>query len=135
MIKFQAFNCQSFDMFGRETFVSTFMLQIAVLTNHLNGRDTHVRQIKVYGPRPCVIILTFCSCTHCFLFGILVMLFNIHLQEPNSPSTFSIYIPGVHHLLLCEIRRSRIKESCCNFILETMKSLYFAAYSLYYIKL
>ncbi|KAK4758849.1 hypothetical protein SAY87_020150 [Trapa incisa] len=36
----------------RDTFVSTFMLQIAVLSNHLNGRDTHVRQIKVYGPRP-----------------------------------------------------------------------------------
>ncbi|KDP31658.1 hypothetical protein JCGZ_14974 [Jatropha curcas] len=35
----------------RETFVNTFMLQIAVLSNHLNGRDTHVRQIKVYGPR------------------------------------------------------------------------------------
>ncbi|XP_022886404.1 anaphase-promoting complex subunit 10-like isoform X6 [Olea europaea var. sylvestris] len=34
-----------------ETFVNTFMLQIAVLSNHLNGRDTHVRQIKVYGPR------------------------------------------------------------------------------------
>ncbi|KAK4572887.1 hypothetical protein RGQ29_031047 [Quercus rubra] len=36
----------------RETFVNTFMLQIAVLSNHLNGRDAHVRQIKVYGPRP-----------------------------------------------------------------------------------
>ncbi|KAJ6997159.1 hypothetical protein NC653_013665 [Populus alba x Populus x berolinensis] len=24
-----------------ETFVNTFMLQIAVLSNHLNGRDTH----------------------------------------------------------------------------------------------
>ncbi|OIV93748.1 hypothetical protein TanjilG_07651 [Lupinus angustifolius] len=36
----------------RETFVNTFMLQIAVLSNHLNGRDTHVRQIKIYGPRP-----------------------------------------------------------------------------------
>ncbi|KAH6757014.1 anaphase promoting complex 10 [Perilla frutescens var. hirtella] len=36
----------------RETFVNTFMLQIAVLSNHLNGRDTHLRQIKVYGPRP-----------------------------------------------------------------------------------
>lgn len=41
-------------MFARETFVNTFMLQIAVLSNHLNGRDTHVRQIKVYGPRPFV---------------------------------------------------------------------------------
>uniref|UniRef100_A0A6P3ZEY1 Anaphase-promoting complex subunit 10 n=1 Tax=Ziziphus jujuba TaxID=326968 RepID=A0A6P3ZEY1_ZIZJJ len=36
----------------RETFVNTFMLQIAVLSNHINGRDTHVRQIKVYGPQP-----------------------------------------------------------------------------------
>ncbi|KAL0677279.1 hypothetical protein Bca4012_005260 [Brassica carinata] len=35
-----------------ETFVNTFMLQIAMLSNHLNGRDTHIRQIKVYGPRP-----------------------------------------------------------------------------------
>lgn len=41
----------------RETFVNTFMLQIAVLSNHLNGRDTHVRQIKVYGPRLCVFSL------------------------------------------------------------------------------
>ena len=41
-------------IFCRETFVNTFMLQIAVLSNHLNGRDTHVRQIKVYGPRLCV---------------------------------------------------------------------------------
>ncbi|VYS52732.1 unnamed protein product [Arabidopsis thaliana] len=40
----------------RETFVNTFMLQIAILSNHLNGRDTHIRQIKVYGPRPCVSI-------------------------------------------------------------------------------
>ncbi|KAL4596308.1 hypothetical protein ACB092_12G154900 [Castanea dentata] len=36
----------------RETFVNTIMLQIAVLSNHLNGRDAHVRQIKVYGPQP-----------------------------------------------------------------------------------
>ncbi|ERM95637.1 hypothetical protein AMTRI_Chr08g165620 [Amborella trichopoda] len=36
----------------RETFINTFMLQLAVLSNHLNGRDTHIRQIRVYGPRP-----------------------------------------------------------------------------------
>ncbi|KAL5705389.1 Anaphase-promoting complex subunit 10 [Ranunculus cassubicifolius] len=35
----------------REIFVNTFMLQVAVISNHLNGRDTHIRQIKVYGPR------------------------------------------------------------------------------------
>ncbi|XP_070540061.1 anaphase-promoting complex subunit 10-like [Ptychodera flava] len=30
--------------------VRTFMIQIAVLSNHQNGRDTHMRQIKVYSP-------------------------------------------------------------------------------------
>ena len=28
-----------------------FFLQLAVLTNHLNGRDTHVWEVHVYGPR------------------------------------------------------------------------------------
>jgi anaphase-promoting complex subunit 10 len=28
------------------------LLQIAVLSSHQNGRDTHVRQVRVYGPRP-----------------------------------------------------------------------------------
>jgi len=26
-------------------------LQLAVLANHQNGRDTHIRQIRIYGPR------------------------------------------------------------------------------------
>lgn len=30
--------------------ISTFMIQIAVLANHQNGRDTHMRQIKVFTP-------------------------------------------------------------------------------------
>lgn len=29
----------------------TFMLQVAALSNHQNGRDTHMRQIKVFGKR------------------------------------------------------------------------------------
>ncbi|XP_066288119.1 anaphase-promoting complex subunit 10-like isoform X1 [Branchiostoma lanceolatum] len=28
----------------------TFMIQIAVLSNHQNGRDTHMRQIKIHAP-------------------------------------------------------------------------------------
>ncbi|KAF9609599.1 hypothetical protein IFM89_017694 [Coptis chinensis] len=36
----------------REVFVNTFMLQIAVISNHLNRKDTHLCQIKIYGPRP-----------------------------------------------------------------------------------
>ncbi|CAB4004447.1 anaphase-promoting complex subunit 10 isoform X1 [Paramuricea clavata] len=30
--------------------LKTFMIQIAVLTNHQNGRDTHMRQIKLHAP-------------------------------------------------------------------------------------
>ena len=30
--------------------LKTFMLQIAILTNHQNGRDTHLRQIKLHAP-------------------------------------------------------------------------------------
>ncbi|MBN3287186.1 APC10 protein, partial [Polyodon spathula] len=30
--------------------IQTFMIQIALLSNHQNGRDTHMRQIKVYTP-------------------------------------------------------------------------------------
>ena len=29
----------------------THFIQVAVLANHQNGRDTHIRQAKVYGPR------------------------------------------------------------------------------------
>lgn len=27
-----------------------FMIQIAVISNHQNGRDTHMRQIKIHSP-------------------------------------------------------------------------------------
>jgi anaphase-promoting complex subunit 10 len=33
-----------------DTPVRAFLLQVAVLSNHQNGRDTHIRQIKVHSP-------------------------------------------------------------------------------------
>ena len=30
--------------------IRTFMIQLAILGNHQNGRDTHIRQIKVFAP-------------------------------------------------------------------------------------
>ena len=30
--------------------IRTYMVQIAVLSNHQNGRDTHMRQIKIQSP-------------------------------------------------------------------------------------
>ena len=32
-------------------YLRAYFIQIAVLANHQNGRDTHVRQIKIFGPR------------------------------------------------------------------------------------
>ena len=31
--------------------LSAYLLQLAVISNHQNGRDTHVREAKVYAPR------------------------------------------------------------------------------------
>lgn len=31
--------------------INTFFVQIAILSNHQNGRDTHIRQIKIIGSR------------------------------------------------------------------------------------
>ncbi|GLC49122.1 Anaphase-promoting complex subunit 10 [Pleodorina starrii] len=31
--------------------LKAFYLQLAVLANHQNGRDTHIRQVKIWSPR------------------------------------------------------------------------------------
>ena len=35
----------------QDTHFRTFFLQLGILANHQNGRDTHIRQIKVFSPR------------------------------------------------------------------------------------
>lgn len=37
-------------------FLRAFLIQLAVLSNHQNGRDTHIRQIKIYGPQQSAMI-------------------------------------------------------------------------------
>lgn len=34
----------------RDKPIRTFMIQIAVISNHQNGRDTHMRQIRIHSP-------------------------------------------------------------------------------------
>ena len=34
-----------------EKHLCTNVIQLAVLASHQNGRDTHLRQVKVFGPR------------------------------------------------------------------------------------
>lgn len=43
----------------RDKPIRVFMIQIAVTGNHQNGRDTHMRQIKIHSPTEgqCVAIL------------------------------------------------------------------------------
>ena len=36
---------------GATEFIRTYLVQVAVLCNHQNGRDTHVRGVKLFGPR------------------------------------------------------------------------------------
>jgi anaphase-promoting complex subunit 10 len=36
---------------GAFDYIRTFVLQIAVIANHQNGRDTHIRGVRLFGPR------------------------------------------------------------------------------------
>lgn len=36
---------------GVDNALRTHFIQVAILANHQNGRDTHIRQIKIYTPR------------------------------------------------------------------------------------
>jgi len=35
----------------RKQYYSAFFLQLAILTNHQNGRDTHIRQVQIFSPK------------------------------------------------------------------------------------
>lgn len=35
---------------GKSRPVRIYMLQIAIVANHQNGRDTHLRQIRIHAP-------------------------------------------------------------------------------------
>lgn len=36
---------------SEHTYLRAHLVQFAVLTSHQNGRDTHIRQVKIFGPR------------------------------------------------------------------------------------
>ena len=36
---------------GAFDYIRTFVLQIAVISNHQNGRDTHIRGVRLFGPK------------------------------------------------------------------------------------
>ena len=35
----------------RRLCLKAYFVQLAILTNHQNGRDTHIRQVRIFGPR------------------------------------------------------------------------------------
>ena len=43
--------CGSGEDASEEKALRTHFIQVAILANHQNGRDTHIRQIKIYTPR------------------------------------------------------------------------------------
>jgi len=38
-------------LLARRRSLKAYFVQLAILANHQNGRDTHIRQVKVFGPR------------------------------------------------------------------------------------
>lgn len=41
----------------------TSMVQVAIIQNHQNGRDTHVRQVCIYGPRAATVTMMDVQCS------------------------------------------------------------------------
>ncbi|KAI4536046.1 hypothetical protein MG293_013438 [Ovis ammon polii] len=66
----------------------TFMIQIAVLANHQNGRDTHMRQIKIYTPVEESSIGKFPRCT-----TIDFMMYR-SISPNNASRKFDLYLPS-----------------------------------------
>lgn len=61
----------SVDAKGDQTTLRAFFLQICVVAMHQNGRDTHIRQIKVFGPRETTHIGTSFTSTEFTQFSVL----------------------------------------------------------------
>ena len=51
VLGFNPNTCASLSCRRAADFVKAYFVQVAIISNHQNGRDTHVRQIKVFGPR------------------------------------------------------------------------------------
>jgi len=51
----------------REPAPKASFLQIAILTNHMAGRDSHLRQVKVYGPKSEYVLIDDIPLTQCLL--------------------------------------------------------------------
>ena len=45
------------DPTDRDKLLRTHLLQLKVLSMHQNGRDTHIRQLKVFGPRTVPLVM------------------------------------------------------------------------------
>lgn len=59
--------------------VRAYVLQIAILSNHQNGRDTHVRQVKLFSPEYVSVVMVMPN--HCFCF------YLIGCSRHQSPKT------------------------------------------------
>jgi anaphase-promoting complex subunit 10 len=44
--------------------VHAYVLQVIVLTNHMNGKDTHIRGLRILGPEESVDVPFSLTCSH-----------------------------------------------------------------------
>ena len=42
--------------------VEAYVIQVIIVQNHMNGKDTHVRGLKVLGPIECVLYRLLLAC-------------------------------------------------------------------------
>lgn len=42
------------DLISRSKPLHAYIVQVIIVANHMNGKDTHVRGLHVYGPIECV---------------------------------------------------------------------------------
>ena len=46
----------------RSKHIEAYVLQVIIIANHMNGKDTHVRGLKVLGPIECVLNRLLVAC-------------------------------------------------------------------------
>lgn len=62
--------------------VHAYIIQLIILANHMNGKDTHVRGLRVLGPVECVLTVT------------------VALNTSDGPCLTETYLKEMTHFLL-----------------------------------
>ena len=77
----------------RDDFHRAHLVQLAVRASHQNGRDTHIRQVKIYGPReyvPCGPFFSILFCLFPFCLFFFSLSYSGYLSSPSIGNCLSL---------------------------------------------